>query len=208
MPALLDALQVTVIMSILACALGMPLGLLLAILRGSRFALVRNAAWLFVDFIRGTPLLLQLYFLYYAFPHLNITLSATLCGVVGLGVYCAAYTSEVFRAGIDRVPVGQREAARVLHLPARYEWQDVIIPQALRYVLPALGNYVIVMFKYTPYLSVITIPELLSAALYEGDATYRYTEPLTIACVLFIAVSLPAAYLLRRIEHRMGQVTV
>jgi polar amino acid transport system permease protein len=124
-------------------------------------------------------------------------------GVLALGVHYSAYTSEVYRAGIDSVPRGQWEAAAALNLPRARTFFRVILPQALPPVVPALGNYVVAMFKDTPLLSTITVLELLFTAKNLGAETFRYLEPFTLVGLLFLIVSLAAAGGIRMLERRM-----
>ena len=204
LPDLLRGLVVTVQATLVGSVVAMILGLVLALLRRSGLAVVRVVTGAFVEFIRSTPLLVQLYFLFFVLPSLGITLSGFLAGVVGLGVHYATYTSEVYRAGIEGVPKGQWEAATALNLPASRVWRSVVLPQAIPRVLPALGNYVIAMFKETPLLSAITVLEMLAAAKGLGNQTFRYLEPLTMVGLLFLLVSLPASLTVRRLERRYG----
>ena len=204
LPDLLRGLVVTVQATLVGSVVAMILGLVLALLRRSGLAVVRVVTGAFVEFIRSTPLLVQLYFLFFVLPSLGITLSGFLAGVVGLGVHYATYTSEVYRAGIEGVPKGQWEAATALNLPTSRVWRSVVLPQAIPRVLPALGNYVIAMFKETPLLSAITVLEMLAAAKDLGGETFRYLEPLTMVGLLFLLVSLPASLSVRRLERRYG----
>ncbi|MBA3339892.1 MAG: ectoine/hydroxyectoine ABC transporter permease subunit EhuD [Geodermatophilaceae bacterium] len=204
LPDLLRGLVVTVQATLVGSVVAMVLGLVFALLRRSRLAPVRVVTGAFVEFIRSTPLLVQLYFLFFVLPSLGITLSGFLAGVIGLGVHYATYTSEVYRAGIEGVPRGQWEAATALNLPTSRVWRSVILPQAIPRVLPALGNYVIAMFKETPLLSAITVLEMLAVAKGLGSQTFRYLEPLTLVGLLFLLVSLPASLTVRRLERRYG----
>ncbi|CAN5228658.1 ectoine/hydroxyectoine ABC transporter permease subunit EhuD [soil metagenome] len=204
LPLLLRGLIVTVQATLVGSVVAMVLGLVLALLRRSQLAVVRIVTGGFVEFIRSTPLLVQLYFLFFVLPSLGITLSGFQAGVIGLGVHYATYTSEVYRAGIEGVPRGQWEAATALNLPTSRVWRSVILPQAIPRVLPALGNYVIAMFKETPLLSAITVLEMLAAAKGIGNQTFRYLEPLTLVGLLFLVVSLPASFTVRRLERRFG----
>src|SRR5205807_1297535 len=131
-----------------------------------------------VEFIRNTPLLVQLFFFFYVLPTVGVTFSPLTTGVIGLGLHYSTYTAEVYRAGIDGVPVGQWEAATALSLPRRRTWTAVILPQAIRRVVPALGNYVIAMFKDTPMLAAITVLDMLKQAQEVGAESFRYTEPI------------------------------
>ena len=151
MPVLLDGLRITLIATLLGSLVAFALGLLLAVLQRGP-APVRVVVRGLVEFIRSTPLLVQLFFLFYVLPQFGITLGALTAGVIALGLHYATYTSEVYRAGIDAVPRGQWEAATALSLPRSRVWTGVILPQAIPRVVPALGNYVISMFKETPLL--------------------------------------------------------
>lgn len=202
LPDLLRGLVVTVQATLVGSVVAMVLGLVLALLRRSRLTAVRVVTGGFVEFVRSTPLLVQLYFLFFVLPTLGITLSGFQAGVIGLGVHYATYTSEVYRAGIEGVPRGQWEAATALNLPTSRVWRSVILPQAIPRVLPALGNYVIAMFKETPLLSAITVLEMLAVAKGLGSQTFRYLEPLTLVGLLFLLVSLPASLTVRRLERR------
>jgi polar amino acid transport system permease protein len=204
LPDLLRGLVVTVQATLVGSVVAMVLGLVFALLRRSRLAVVRIVTGGFVEFVRSTPLLVQLYFLFFVLPSLGITLSGFQAGVIGLGVHYATYTSEVYRAGIEGVPRGQWEAATALNLPTSRVWRSVILPQAIPRVLPALGNYVIAMFKETPLLSAITVLEMLAVAKGLGGQTFRYLEPLTLVGLLFLLVSLPASLTVRRLERRFG----
>jgi polar amino acid transport system permease protein len=204
LPDLLRGLVVTVQATLVGSALALSLGLVLALLRRSPVLPVRLATKGVIEFVRSTPLLVQLYFLFFVLPTFGVTLSGFQAGVLGLGVHYATYTSEVYRAGIEGVPRGQWEAATALNLPAARVWRSVILPQAIPRVLPALGNYVIAMFKETPLLSVITVMEMLAEAKGIGSRTFRYNEPFTLVGVLFLLVSLPASLAVRRLERRFG----
>lgn len=199
---LLLTVEITVLGSIVAYVLG----LVFALLRRSRFWIVRTIVWLFVEFIRSTPLLVQVYFLFFVAPNFGLTLSDVTTGVVAIGVHYATYTSEVYRAGIDAVPAGQWEAATALSLPRGRTWTGVILPQAIPRVLPALGNYTISMFKETPLLLAIGVKEIMGVASSEGSDTFRYVEPITIAGILFLVLSYSASLLTRWMERRVGTI--
>lgn len=207
LPTLLRGLMVTVEATILAAALALFLGAVWAVVGFVRVPLVSTGVWWLVEFFRGTPLLVQLYFFFYVFPEFGIVFSPFVTGVIGLGLYSSAYTSEVYRAGIMNVDQGQLDAAQALRIPSLRRWTDIVLPQAIRSVTPALGNYVIVMFKYTPILALITVNELMRRALNVGSLSFRYIEPMTMVGVLFLLISIPAMVAIRRLEargHRMS----
>jgi len=146
-PTLLEGLKLTLLITALSAVVAAALGLLFAILRRSKNRMVAGPVGLFVEFIRGTPLLVQLYFIFYVLPDVGILLPPLVAGVIGMGLHYATYTAEVYRAGIENVPKGQWEAARATNLTASQTWTHVIIPQAVPPMIPALANYLIAMFK-------------------------------------------------------------
>lgn len=184
------------------------LGTLLAAVLGLAIAVANRAPSRFVtvpvkavmEFVRATPLLVQLV----GAAALFTSVEPLTIGIVVLGVHYATYTSEVYRAGIDGVPKGQWEACRALSLTPRRTWQAVILPQAVRNVLPALGNYAISMFKETPFLAVITVHEMVFEARSYGADHFAYTEVFTLAGLVFLVASYPTSLLMRKLEKRLG----
>ncbi|MDQ2650413.1 MAG: ectoine/hydroxyectoine ABC transporter permease subunit EhuD [Actinomycetota bacterium] len=204
LPDLLRGLWVTVTLTVLGISLALVFGLVLALLRRSRFRAVRWPAGLFVEFIRGTPLLIQFFFLFYVLPDYGIVLSGFTVGVLGLGIHYACYTSETYRAGIESVPAGQWEAATAINLSNRQRWTSVILPQAIPTVLPALGNYLVAGFKDAPLAATVTVFGVLGTAQQIQGQTFRGLEPFTLAGLLFLAVSVPVASGVRLLERRHG----
>lgn len=203
LPTLLDGLAITVQATLLGMVLAVTLGLVLALMRRAPWRPLAWSAALVIEFVRSTPLLMQLFFLFYVLPVTGVRFSPLTTGVLGLGVHYAAYCAEVYRAGLDSVPRGQREAALALNLGRWRTLRDVILPQAIPPIVPALGNYFVAMFKDTPLLSAITVVELLQASKIAGSATFRYTEPLTLVGLIFLALSLAAAWGVRRLGARL-----
>ncbi|HBD90816.1 MAG TPA: ectoine/hydroxyectoine ABC transporter permease subunit EhuD [Gemmobacter sp.] len=206
MPTLLEGLKLTLLITLLASAVAMVLGLGFAILRRSSVAVVARGTGWFVEFIRGTPLLVQLYVIFYVLPDIGIRLPPLVAGVIGMGLHYATYTAEVYRGGIENVPRGQWEAAKATNLTARQAWLHVILPQAVPPMIPALANYLIAMFKETPLLSAITVLELMNQAKSVANSSYRYIEPMTMVGVFFLAISLVSVVILKWLEHRFGKV--
>lgn len=202
MPTLLDGLRITLLATLLGSILAGAAGLGFALLRRSKRRAVARATGFVVEFIRGTPLLVQLYFLFYVLPELGVLLSPLAAGVIGLGLHYATYTAEVFRAGIDNTPRGQWEAAKACNLTPYQTWRHVILPQAIPPMIPALANYFVAMFKETPLLSAITVIELMSQARSVANTNYRYLEPMTMVGVLFLCISLIAVPALHMLERR------
>ncbi|MFZ0254882.1 MAG: ectoine/hydroxyectoine ABC transporter permease subunit EhuD [Gammaproteobacteria bacterium] len=204
LPDLLRASLITMQATVLGMSLAVVLGLLWALLRRARRRLIAvTTAWS-VEFIRSTPLLVQIYFLFFILPDFGIRLSPLTTGILALGLHYSAYTSEVYRAGIESVPNGQWEAALALNMSPTHMWLAVILPQAIPPVIPALGNYLVAMFKDTPMLAAITVLELLQTAKLIGAATFRYLEPLTLVGLLFLAISLLASRFIHKLEARFG----
>jgi polar amino acid transport system permease protein len=206
LPTLLEGVKITILATILGSVLAAVVGLVLAILRRSRFLPVRAATSFFIEFVRGTPLLVQLYFLFYIMPGLGLTLSPLAAGVIGLGLHYATYAAEVYRAGIDNVARGQWEAAKACNLTTAQTWRYVVLPQAIPPVIPPLANYFVSMFKETPLLSAITVVELMSEARSVANFNYRYLEPMTLVGVFFLIISLISVLGLRALEHRFGRL--
>jgi len=206
LPELLQGLVVTVVATLLGSMVAFALGMVWAFVRLLRISLLTPSVSFFVEFIRGTPLLIQLYFLYYVLPTWGLTISALPTGIFGLGLFYSAYAAEIFRAGIEDLPAGQWEAALTLGLPVRRVWLGIILPQAIRSVVPILGNVIISMFKQSSLLSTITVFELLAAGLNIGSVNYRYVEPLTLVGAFYFAISFLSARIVRSLEakHAFG----
>ena len=206
-PILLQGLKVTIIATILGAAVAAVLGLVFALLRRSSNRVVARTAGFLVQFIRGTPLLVQLYFIFYVLPDIGIRLPALAAGVIGMGLHYATYAAEVYRGGIEAVARGQWEAAQATNLTMRQTWTHVILPQALPPMIPALANYLLAMFKETPLLSAITVLEMMNQAKSVANSTYRYVEPMTLVGVFFLIISLISVAGLRWLERRYGRRT-
>lgn len=202
-PQLLHACLYTIGITLVGFAVALVLGLALAILRRSPVRAIARPTALFVEFVRSTPLLIQVYVLFYVAPLYGITLSALAAGTLGIAVHYACYVSEVYRAGLNGVPRGQWEAACALSLPRAALWRGVILPQAIRPVIPALGNYLVAMFKDTPVLSAITVVELMQQAKNIGSETFRYLEPITLTGLFFLLISVTFATGVHHLERRL-----
>jgi polar amino acid transport system permease protein len=205
LPTLIDGVKITILATLLGAALAAIVGLAIAIARRSPNLLVAGPVGAAAEFIRGTPLLVQLYFIFYVLPDAGILLPPLVAGVIGLGLHYGTYTAEVYRAGIDNVPRGQWEAAKACNLTATQTWTHVILPQALPPMIPALANYFIAMFKETPLLSAITVVELMNQARSVANFNYRYLEPITLVGVFFLLISIPSVIGLRYLERRYAR---
>jgi polar amino acid transport system permease protein len=204
-PILVRASIVTIEATILGFALAATVGLLLAILRMSRSGWVAIPTAGFIEFIRSTPLLIQIFFVFFVFPEFGINLSAMTAGVLAIGLHYGTYCSEVYRAGLSNIPRGQWEASTALNLSGYHTFRDVIIPQAIPPVVPALGNYLVALFKETPLLSAIAVLELMQTAKILGSENFRYTEPITLVGLFFLVFSLITAALIRQVERYLNR---
>ena len=202
LPGLLAGVWETVIVTAFAAAIALGGGLALAVLGqvGGRFA--RVAVRTMVDLCRGVPILVALYFGFYALPQAGVLLSGFQVGVLVLGVIYAAYCSEVYRGGLISISGDIGDACFALGLPARTTWGKVLIPLTVRRSLPALLNYVIVLLKQSAFLFAIGVPVLLARAQLDGYESFRYVEPYTLAGGLYIALNVPLVILLRLYERR------
>lgn len=208
LPKLLQGLVVTLEATVLGFAFALVVGLVWAVLRqpgrrlerwSAAWAVERSAYWA-VEFVRSTPLLVQLYFVFYVFPEIGVVLSPLTAGVLGLGLHYSAYLAEVYRSGIEGVPKGQWEAATALNLTRSQTFRRIVLPQAIPPILPALGNRLIAIFKDSPLLAVITVTELLRQAKLLGAEHFRYLEPMTLVGVIFLVLSLASSRLMGSIE--------
>ncbi len=200
LPRLLMATGNTLLAAGMGYAIALALGLVFALAQRTPW---RTLTWTVreaVEFIRSTPLVLQIFFVFYVFPQFGVRLSPWVSGMIAIGLHYAAYLSEVYRAGIDGVPRGQWEACRALNLSTRRTYLGIVIPQALPIALPGMGNYLVGIFKDTPMLSVIGVAELMHTATAIGAETYRFLEPYTLVGLIFLAISLPTAYGIRHFE--------
>lgn len=195
---------VTLPATLLGITIAVLLGLVLALLRRSQLKAVRYPTGLFIEFVRSTPLLVQLFFLFFVMPDYGLRLSAFTALVVGLAVHYGAYTSESYRAGIESVHRGQWEASTALNLSSTTKWRRVILPQAIPTVIPALGNYLVAMIKDAPLGVSIGVIGVLGAAFREASQNFRFVEAYTLVGALFLAVSIPLALFARYLEKRYG----
>lgn len=203
-PQLLRAAIITLQATVYGFAIALVVGLVFALLRrGPR--IVSWPAGFLVEFLRSTPLLIQLYFLFYVLPQYGFGLPALATGVIGLGLHYGAYLSEVYRTGIASVDKGQWEAAIALDFSTLHTWRTIVLPQAIPPMVPAFGNYFIVMFKETPLLSAITVVELMQTAKIIGSRTFSYVEPYTLVGLIFLLLSYPAALAVNRLEARLAR---
>jgi polar amino acid transport system permease protein len=189
LPVLLKALGISLEVTVLSFFIGSVLGIFVYLARRSSLTALRGLAQGFIEIFRNTPLLVQLYLIYFGLPQIGINLDPFWSTLVGMTLNNAAYTAEIFRAGIESVPVGQLEAARALGLKFGHTFRFVVLKPAIRNVLPALTNQFIVLFLFSSVGSVISLNELTSALADLNQRTLRTLEIFTIGGVLYYLAS-------------------
>jgi polar amino acid transport system permease protein len=203
LPVLAKATLVTIEATFVSFIIAAVLGLVLAILRMSG-GIVGWVASALVELVRSTPLLIQIFFIFFVFPNFGIVLDAFTCGIIALSLHYGCYCSEVYRAGLEAVPRGQWEACIALNLNSWNTFKNIILPQAIPPIVPALGNYLVALFKDTPLLSAIAVLELVQTAKILGSENFRYTEPMTIVGIIFLLLSLISSAGIRWLERRLN----
>jgi glutamine transport system permease protein len=200
-----NGLVVTFEVSIAAELVGIVVGLAAGLARLSHLTVVRSIAITYIDFFRGVPLLVTLVWLYYGVALLfGINISAFLAGVSGLGITLGAYLAEVFRAGVQAIPRGQSEAAFTLGMTRWQIMHHVVLPQALRIVLPPLANSFIGMLKDSSLVAILSVTDLMRVGMIVAADTFRSFEAYTFVAVVYYLVTLVTARLVTQIEKRFG----
>lgn len=202
-PLLLSGLWVTVKLGVTSILGGLVLGLGLALVRLYGAAVFRSLARVYIDILRSIPILVLLIVVYYALPFVGIRLSPFVSAAVTLTLVSSAYTAEIFRAGIEAIPRGQFEASGALGLSYRHTMVDVILPQAIRIVIPPLTNNCINVMKDTALASVVAMPDLLKQAT-QAQALAANPTPLIGAALIYIALLWPLVAIVSRLERRFG----
>ena len=207
---LLEGLKNTLILTFISVAMGTVLGSLVALLRMSKFWILRFLSSVYIEVIRGTPILLQLYIFYFVLPSVLpfLKLSQFLWVSIALCVNSAAYVSEVIRSGIQAVDKGQTEAARCLGMSESKTMMRIVLPQAVRNILPALGNEFIMMLKETSLASTFFLYDLMTVCNVVKDAEYLTLEPMTIVAVIYLCMTFPLSKLVERFEKKMAKPAV
>ena len=201
-PFLLKGAFYTIIFSASSELIGIIVGLFTAIIRVTKIKVLSQLATIYVDVFRGTPLLMQIIFVYYALPYIGINLPAPLAGIAALSINSGAYVSEIFRAGIESIDKGQIEAARSLGMSYAQSMQYVVIPQTMKRVLPPLTNEFVALIKDSSLLSVIAISELLRTS--KEMMTWKLNpSSLTAAALLYLIITVPLTRLVNHLENKM-----
>jgi len=204
LPILLKGAVVTVEVTVLSFLLSSILGLGFALMKLSRVRAVSTLGSSIVNLIRGLSIIVQLFYIYFVLPDIGIHLTAFQAGVIGLGIAYSAYQAENFRAGIEAVDPGQREAAQAMGMRAPLIMRRVILPQAFRIALPPYGNTLVMMLKDSSLVSTITVAEMTRAGQLIASSTFQNMTVYTLVALLYLLMSLPLVYMLRRVEVRFG----
>ena len=204
LPQMLLATLNTILAAGVGYAIATIVGLLFLLGQRTPIKIVNIINREIVEFIRSTPLLIKLFFVYFVLPQFGITLSAWVCGMITIGLHFGTYLSEVYRGALEGVPKTQWEACRALNFSTFYTYRKMVLPQAFPIAIPGMGNYLVGIFKDTPLLSTIGVAELFHAATAVGGYHYRYLEPYTIVGIIFLMLSIPAAIWIRKIEKNVN----
>ena len=205
LPQMLWATLNTIMAASIGYAIALVVGLLFLLGQRTPYKIINAIVREIVEFIRSTPLLIQLFFVYFVLPQFGITLSAWVCGMITIGLHFGTYLSEVYRGALEGVQKTQWEACRALNFTTFYTYRRIVLPQAFPIAVPGMGNYLVGIFKDTPLLSTIGVAELFHAATAVGGYHYRYLEPYTIVGLIFLILSVPAAMGIRKLEGSVNK---
>ena len=205
LPKMLWATLNTIMAAGIGYAIAVVVGLIFLIGQRTPYKVINILVREIVEFIRSTPLLIQLFFLYFVGPQFGIILSAWVTAMITIGLHFGTYLSEVYRGALEGVPKSQWEACRALNFKTSYTYRRIVLPQAFPIAIPGMGNYLVGIFKDTPLLSTIGVAELFHAATSVGGEHYRYLEPYTMVGIIFLILSVPAAIGIRKLERSVNK---
>ena len=204
-PVLLQGVWTTVLVTLSALAIATVLGLFWALLRVSGIGPLAHASRVLTNLIRGIPIIVVLFYMYFVIPEIGINMTAFQACALGLGIAYSSYLSEVFRSGIDAVDPGQFEAAQALGMSRAKLMRRVVLPQAFKIVLPPYGNNVVMMLKDSSQTAVITVVELSMQGKLIAAATFKSATIFTLVALMYLVMSLPMMYAIGRLEKRLGR---
>ncbi len=202
LPMFLKGAKVTIEASVMAILIGLAIGTIVGIGRVIPLKPINFIAWLYVYVIRGTPLLVQLFLIYFGLPSLGIELEAFPAGVIGLGINSGGYVAEIVRGGIEAVPKGQLEAAKVLGLSYFQTMRYIVLPQAIRNMLPALGNEFVTLVKQSALLSTLAITELTMVGQQVRSVTFASFEVFITVALIYLILTTVVSTLVRYVERK------
>jgi polar amino acid transport system permease protein len=205
LPILLQGLWLTIVVTVGSLILSTLLGMVWALMRVSQSRALQRLSAGIVNGIRGIPIIVQLFYIYFVMPELGVTLTALQAAIIGLGIAYSAYQAENFRAGIEAIDKGQIEASESLGMSWSLMMRRVILPQAVKIILPPYGNIMIMMLKDSSQASTITVAELTMKGQLVASSTFKYTSVLTMVAVLYLVMSVPLILFVGWLERRMQQ---
>ena len=205
LPILMDGVFLTLIVTFFSVILSTFLGFVWAIMMWSRIPVLVGVSRTFITVIRGIPIIVQLFYIYFVMPEIGLNLSAIQAGSIGLGIAYSAYQAENFRAGIEAIDRGQIEAAHSIGMTDSLVMRRIIMPQAVRIVLPPFGNTIIMMLKDSSLVSTITVAELTRQGQLIAASTFDNMTVFTLVAFIYLALSLPLTFLTRHLERRYAQ---
>lgn len=204
LPLLIDGVWLTLVVTLFSVVLSTALGFVWAVMIWSRIGVLVAISRGFITIIRGIPIIVQLFYIYFVMPEIGLNLTALQAGIIGLGIAYSAYQAENFRAGIEAIDKGQIEAAQSIGMTDQLVMRRVILPQAVRIVLPPFGNTIIMMLKDSSLVSTITVAELTRQGQLIAASTFDNMTVFTLVAVIYLALSLPLTFLTRHIEKRFA----
>ncbi|MCJ2126563.1 amino acid ABC transporter permease [Methylobacterium sp. J-077] len=202
LPILLQGVQLTVLITLASLVVSTLLGLVWAMLRVSGIAILAGFSAVMINILRGIPIIVQLFYIYFVMPDFGLSLTAVQAAIIGLGIAYSAYQAENFRAGIEAVDRGQVEAALSIGMGWGMTMRRVILPQAIRIALPPYGNIMIMMLKDSSQASTITVAELALQGKLIASSTFKNTSVYTMVALMYLALSLPLILLVRHFEAK------
>ena len=205
LPILLTGVKLTILVTVGSLAVSTVLGLIWALMRVSGIRALAAISRTIINIIRGIPIIVQLFYIYFVLPDFGITLSALQAAVIGLGIAYSAYQAENFRAGIEAIDYGQVEAAQSIGMGWGLMMRRVILPQAVRIVLPPYGNTMIMMLKDSSQASTITVAELALQGKLIASATFQNSTVFTLVALLYLTMSIPLILVVGWLEKRFGR---
>ncbi|MDU1004451.1 MAG: amino acid ABC transporter permease [Clostridium butyricum] len=215
---LIEGIEITIIMSILTIILGLIFGIMMTFMKISRFKILNLIANVYVEIIRGTPVLVQIAIIFYGLPMMGIRIpeimlgdvdiSRVVSGVVALTINTTAYICEIIRSGIESVDKGQLEASRSIGFSATASMILIVLPQAIKNILPAMGNEFITIIKTTSQVSIIGVAELMYVADTIRGTTFKPMEPLIIVAIIYFVITFTISVMIRILESRLKQSSI
>lgn len=205
LPLLLHGVWLTLLVTLFAVLLSTALGFLWAVMIWTRNPVLVGISRTFITVIRGIPIIVQLFYIYFVMPEIGLDLSAVQAGIIGLGIAYSAYQAENFRAGIEAIDKGQIEAAQSIGMSNGLIMRRVILPQAVKIVLPPFGNTIIMILKDSSLVSTITVAELTRQGQLIAASTFDNMTVFTLVALIYLALSLPLTFLTRHLEKRYSQ---